>query len=204
MHGWVARSALVLGLASSSAAQPTNYEFVVGTAREASLELLQGLDSLGVDQPLVLRPVGSHSGKFLVENALAATLTDRHRAVSTRPDSLGLALEFEVVDLGLAYTRVRRRSWLGEKRVVREARARIFARLVDLEAARLLWADHAEAKRRDEVPFGELKRLEEQNPADYVKAVLPERRWNKIVEPAVVTGIVVGLIVLFFSNQDTQ
>lgn len=203
-HGWLAWGGLVLGLVPTAGAQLTNYELVVGTARETSRRLLHSLDSLGVSQPLSLRPVGNHAGKFLVENALAATLADQHLTVSTREDSAGMALEFEVVDLGLAYTRVRRRSWLGEKRVVREGRARVFARLLDLGAARVVWADHAEAKVRDEVRFDDLKRLEEQTPPDYVKATLPERRWNKIVEPAVVTGIVVGLIVLFFSNQDTQ
>jgi hypothetical protein len=154
---------------------------------------------------VTLRSVGSHAGGFLVENALSSALTEAGRAVRARPDSLrGPVLEFEVVDLGVAYTRVHRRAWLGDKRIEREARARLFARLVDQDQDRIVWADQAEAKVHDEVRQAELGTLEEKSPPDYLKATLPAERWNKIVEPAVVTGIVVGLIVLFFSNQNTK
>jgi hypothetical protein len=108
------------------------------------------------------------------------------------------------VDLGLTYPHSRRRAWLGERRVTREARARLFARVVDPAAASVVWADAAEAKQVDEVPVEKLADLEEKSPAEYMKATLPARRWNKVVEPVVVTGIVVGLIVLFFSNQETN
>jgi hypothetical protein len=185
-------------------AVPTNYELVCEAAHEASAKLAVELQSVSVQSPLVLHSVGKHAGDFLVENALSTALTEAGRTVRTRADSTGPLLEFEVVDLGLAYPRVHRRAWLGDQRVERQARARLFARLVDQAHGTILWSGQAEAKVHDEVRHADLETLEENSDADYLKATLPPRRWNKIVEPVVVTGIVVGLIVLFFSNQSTS
>jgi hypothetical protein len=191
--------------ASAAGAQtvPTNFELVREAAREAAAELAADLQPLQLEGALSLRLVGTHPGGFLVENALSSALADAGRTVRAKADSTGPVLEFEVVDLGLSYTDVHRRAWLGEKRVDREARARLFARLVDQAQGSILWADQAEAKKHDEVRHADLPALEEKSGAEYLKAAMPERRWNKLVEPAVVTGIVVGLIVLFFSNQET-
>jgi len=199
----------VLVMASLAWAQaespPTNYELVRTAAHLASAKLITGIRSVHAgSEPLALRAVGTHAGNFLVENALSSALTEAGIAVRTEAESLDRVLEFEVVDLGLTYPHSRRRAWLGERRVTREARARLFARVVDPAAASVVWADAAEAKQVDEVPVEKLADLEEKSPAEYMKATLPARRWNKVVEPVVVTGIVVGLIVLFFSNQETN
>jgi hypothetical protein len=196
---------VVLASLARAQATPTNYDLVRAAAHLAGVELVTGLKTVHTSsEPLALRAVGTHAGNFLVENALSAALTEAGIAVRTEAESIDRILEFEVVDLGLTYPHSRRRAWLGERRVTREARARLFARLVDPAAASVVWADAAEAKQTDEVPVSKLVDLEEKSPADYMKATLPARRWNKVVEPVVVTGIVVGLIVLFFSNQETN
>ena len=191
------------------AAEPrpsTNFELVQEAARGASAKLVARLDSAAVGSPVALHAVGTHEGGFLVESTLSSVLTAAGHAVRTRADSTagGPVLEFEVMDLGVAYTRVWRNAWLGDKKVERQARARVFARLVDDTAARILWAEQAEAKVVDEVAYGVLPTLEEKGGATYLQATLPTRSWNKIVEPLVVTGIVAGLILLFFSNQDVS
>jgi hypothetical protein len=183
----------------------TNYELVQAAVHRASVELVTGLGPVHArGAPLAVKAVGTHAGNFLVENSLSSALTEAGIAVRTEAAAGDRILEFEVVDLGLAYPQTRRRAWLGERRVEREARVRLFARLVDPAAASVVWARSAEAKEEDEVAVSQLADLEDKTPADYLKATLPPRRWNKIVEPAVVTGIVVGLIVLFFSNQETN
>lgn len=191
------------------AAEPrpsTNFELVQEAARGASAKLVARLDSAAVGSPVALHAVGTHEGGFLVESTLSSVLTEAGHEVRTRADSAagGPVLEFEVMDLGVAYTRVWRNAWLGDKKVERQARARVFARLVDDSAARILWAEQAEAKVVDEVPYGVLPTLEEKGGATYLQATVPTRSWNKIVEPLVVTGIVAGLILLFFSNQDVS
>lgn len=205
----IALTALVGAASNGSRAEaqppPTNYELVRAAAHRASVELVAALQATRPGgAALALKAVGTHAGNFLVENALSSALTEAGIAVRTEAGPEDHRLEFEVVDLGLVYPRTRRRAWLGERRVEREARARLFARLVDPAAASVVWAQAAEAKEKDEVPVSMLGDLEEKSPADYMKATMPARRWNKVVEPAVVTGIVVGLIVLFFSNQETN
>jgi hypothetical protein len=183
---------------------PTNFDVVRDAARLAAEELVESLHDANLHAPVVLRSVGDHDGGFLVESTLSTVLTQAGYVVRTRPDSTGPLLEFEVVDLGVAYTRVWRHAWLGDKKVERQARARVFARLVDQDNANIVWAQQGEGKVVDEVPHDQLEELEEQGGAAYLQATLPPRRWNRVVEPVVVTGIVVGLIVLFFSNQDTS
>jgi hypothetical protein len=181
---------------------PSNFELVRAAARSASAELVRKLPR--ADKPLALRALGGHEGALLVESALSAELAAAGSTVRTRPESLDVVLEFEVVDLGLAYTRTWRHAWLGERRVERQARCRLFARLVDEAAASLLWADQAEAKVVDEIAQDKLGDVEEKGSAPYLQSTLPPQRWNKYVEPVVVTGIIVGLIVLFFANQNTS
>src|SRR5262249_6421221 len=113
-------------------------------------------------------------------------------------------VEFEVADLGLEYSAAHRVWWVGRQWVDREARARLFARVLDPAGARILWADQAEVHRRDRLPAADLNRVQDVKAVAYDQPVLPSGRWNKLVEPVVVTGIVVGLIVLFFSNQQTK
>jgi len=190
--------------ASAQESQRTNFELVRDAARAACTQLVGKLPTDARGGEVAIRSVGTHDGSFLVENALAGALAESGMTVLTRPDSLGLELEFEVVDLRIAYPRAWRHAWFGERRLEREASARIFARLVDQDAASILWSEQAESKLSDEVAEDNLSVLEEKGSADYLKATLPEQGWNRYVEPVVVTGIVVGLIALFFSNQNAS
>lgn len=209
LRGAAVLSAVVLGVlmptTPAMAGPPlTNYEFLRATARAACDQLIAGMPRPESEARLAVRPVGKSAGSFLVENTLASALSSAGWRVETRADSTaGRVLEFEVVDLGLQYVHSYRNAWFGEKRVVREARARLFGRLVDNKARSIVWADQTEKRDRDELPAAALPVLEDTNPPDYLKVSLPPQRWNKIVEPVVVTGIVVGLIFLFFSNQST-
>ena len=209
IRGAAALSAVVLGvllesLPASAGPPLTNYECLRATARAASEQLIAGMPRSGAETSLALRPVGNAAGNFLVENTLASALATVGWRVNTRADSSAAhVLEFELVDLGVEYVHTYRNAWFGEKRVVRETRARLFGRLLDNDGHSILWADQTERRDRDEVPAAALPVLEDMNPPDYLKASLPPQRWNKVVEPVVVTGIIVGLIFLFFSNQST-
>jgi hypothetical protein len=207
---WGAAAAGVLAMALAWAAPvwagspPTNYALVDSAAGAACASIAAELSGRGDTPTLGLRAVGNASGNFLVENALLRALSAAGLTVSTRPDTTAPVLEFQVVDLGLTYLGTHRHRLVGRQHVQREARARVFVRLVDPGHGNVLWAKRAEAKEVDEVRATQLVELEEKSPADFLKATLPARRWNKVVEPVVVTGILVGLVVLFFSNQDTK
>jgi hypothetical protein len=193
-----------LGSAAVAEPKPTNYEMASAAAHAACTELVQRVRPQIHGDVVAVRGVGANGGNFLVENALTRALTEAGLQVRTRPDSVLPILEVEIVDLAVVYVGSHRSKWVGPRWVEREARSRLFARLLDPSGARVLWADRAEASRRDEVNAGDLSRLEEEKPVAYTKPAAPAARWNKLVEPVVVTGIVVGLIVLFFSNQETN
>ena len=205
--GAVLSAAAAILVSGNARAQdpPTNYELVRSVAHAASSTLVTGLAPLVGDSVVAIRGVGNASGTFLVENSFSKALTDAGFQVRTAADTtIGRVIEFEVADLGLAYTRVHRNAFFGRKRVEREARARLFARLVDQTRGRILWADQAESRHTDEIEASRLPELEDKNPADYLTATVPPERWNKLVEPVVVTGIIAGLIILFFSNQSSN
>ncbi len=182
----------------------TNFELVREAVSAACTQLVADIDPSKLSRDLSISPTGTHEGNFLVESVLSDVLTNAGHPVSLTASATGLTLEFEIVDLGVSYLRVRRHAWLGSKRVEREARARIFARLVDEQLGSIIWSGQLESQLIDEVPHSALAVLTDRNDTEYLKAELPPRSWNKFVEPAVVTGIVVGLIVLFFSNQDAS
>jgi len=207
LGAWALAGGLVCAGAVAAGAQtayPTNFELVRAAATKACEELSRSLENAPLGAATSVRAIGDHAGNFLVESALSDVLTQAGRPVRVDADSVGLLLEFEVVDLGVAYTHVRRRAWLGPRRVEREARARVFARLVDQGRSSIVWSDQVEDKVVDEVPHSQLRAVEERSDADYLKATLPPQSWNKFVEPVVVSGIVIGLIALFFSNQNAS
>ena len=183
---------------------PTNFELVRDAVSSAAGELLTQIDPSRLPSEVRIRSTSTHEGNFLVESVLSDVLSNSGRTVTLEKAGQGPLLEFEIVDLGVRYNSVRRHAWLGSKRVEREARARIFVRLVDGEQGSVLWSKQVESRLIDEVPESELAVLSDRNNTEYLKATLPERSWNKFVEPAVVTGIVIGLIVLFFANQDAS
>lgn len=208
LAGLVLASGLSLWSATAAEAEParSNYEMVRAAAHEACTQQMASLRAAAPGERIAIRGVGTSGGNFLVENALQSALTEAGVQVRTKPDSLDPIVEFEVVDLSMIYPRSHRAHWwFGGGRVVeREARARLFLRVVDPAGARILWADRAEAWQRDRVPASQLRSLEEEKPVAYEKPLAPASHWNKVLEPVVVTGIVAGLIVLFFSNQQTN
>jgi hypothetical protein len=110
-----------------------------------------------------------------------------------------LTLQFQNVVFDLQYLDSHRSFMIGGKRVDRRASVRIRTTLTD-ETGRVLWVGEAERSHEDEVDYGDAARLE-QGTYQFNRPVVPESGWGKIVEPVFVTGIIVGLIYLFFSNQ---
>jgi hypothetical protein len=96
------------------------------------------------------------------------------------------------------------RSWVvGGKRVERDAAVRIMATLTDPADGRVVWVGEAARDSNDEIDYGKAIQIEQGNYA-FNKPVVPSAGWGKYVEPVFVTGIIVGLIYLFFSNQSNN
>ena len=110
-----------------------------------------------------------------------------------------LTLQFQNVVFDLQYLDSHRSFMIGGKRVDRRASVRIRTTLTD-QTGRVLWVGEAERGHEDEIDYGNVAQLEE-GTYQFNRPVVPESGWGKIVEPVFVTGIIVGLIYLFFSNQ---
>lgn len=121
-------------------------------------------------------------------------------ATPTSDDPGKLVLTFQNIAFGIAYPDVYRSHLVGGKHVKRRADVRVHATLTDGETGRVLWVGEAARDRQDEFEFGDSARVE-QGLYQFSRPVLPGSSWGKIAEPVFVTGIIVGLIYLFFSNQ---
>ncbi len=107
-------------------------------------------------------------------------------------------LSYRVSEIEMRYPRVKRKFWLGPKRVDRYARVRI-----DLRWKRendVLWAESVEHYASDRVPFGALRYLENEAYA-FAKPELAGGSVGRFVEPLVVAGVIGGLVLLFYANQ---
>lgn len=111
-----------------------------------------------------------------------------------------LVLTFQNVAFAIAYTDVYRSHLVGGKRVKRRADIRVHVTLTDAASGEVLWVGEASRESADEFDFDDAARVE-QGVYQFARPVLPGGGWGKYAEPVFVTGIIVGLIYLFFSNQ---
>jgi hypothetical protein len=109
-------------------------------------------------------------------------------------------LEFRVGELDVDYTRRWRKSLFGSSMVERSARAAIFFKLLDGADGKLLWTGSGRSQRRDVVPQKMLAELED-TPGRAGAERPRSGGIGRMIEPIVVSGIVVGLVVLFYSSR---
>lgn len=109
-------------------------------------------------------------------------------------------LEFRVGELDVSYTRRWRKSLFGSAMIERSARAVIFFRLLDAEDGRVLWTHSDRLEKRDVVPQKLLAGLEDAPGQSGSKSAV-SGGIGRVIEPIVVSGIVVGLVLLFYSSR---
>jgi hypothetical protein len=109
-------------------------------------------------------------------------------------------LDFRIGELEVDYTRRWRKSLFGSAMVERSARAAIFFRLLDGTDGRVLWTDSGRREKKDIVPQKILARLED-IPGLGPSAESGGGGITRVLEPLIVSGIVVGLVLLFYSSR---
>jgi hypothetical protein len=119
------------------------------------------------------------------------------------PAAHAYVLEYQNVVFNVRYVDSHRSWVVGGKRVERAAAVRINATLTDPADGRVVWVGEAARDSSDEIDYGKSMQIEQGNYA-FNKPVVPSAGWGKYVEPVFVTGIIVGLIYLFFSNQSNN
>ncbi|HXV13391.1 MAG TPA: hypothetical protein VEC56_04225, partial [Candidatus Krumholzibacteria bacterium] len=116
------------------------------------------------------------------------------------PSSDTVVLTFQNTAFAIAYADVYRSHLIGGKRVKRRADVRVHATVTEAGSGRVLWVGEAFRGSADEFDYEDSARVE-QGTYQFARPVLPGSGWGKYAEPVFVTGIIVGLIYLFFSNQ---
>jgi len=184
----------------------------------SNIDLMQSLTAQVVDElhgkfaaslggrAVMLKPAGTTEDYTFVTNVFREELTKLGVKVieSTAPaDSSAdapLTLQYQNVVFNLKYVDSHRSFVVGGKRVERSAAVRIMTTLTSPSDGHVVWVGEAQRDQSDEVDYGNKTALE-QGTYTFNKPVVPSAGWGKFVEPVFVTGIIVGLIYLFFSNQ---
>jgi hypothetical protein len=196
------------------AATTEEYTFVTNVFREELTKL--GVTVIDPSTPLAV-PLGMSSsattpaqtttgqnpaGTFPTQGAPATQMsspTPRDSAVTSR----AFVLQYQNVVFDLKYVDSHRSFVVGGKRVDRRAAVRIMTTLTDTADSRVVWVGEAARDHSDEIDYGDAA-LIEQGTYAFNKPVVPSAGWGHYVEPVFVTGIIVGLIYLFFSNQSNN
>jgi hypothetical protein len=115
----------------------------------------------------------------------------------------GYVIEYQATEFSLAYPKIYRSYLIGGRRVKRSADVTLLARVIDPSSDSVVWLGEARRSHEDQFSYGQLPDVE----AGVFEFSKPPRKstpWGKVAEPVMVSGIIVGLIYLFFSNQTDQ
>jgi hypothetical protein len=121
-------------------------------------------------------------------------------AAEAAEEKASLILEYQTLEFNLVYDKVYRSHLIGGKRVKRLADMKVLAKLVSSSEAEVMWIGEAEAGSSDQFSMSEIGRIEV-GTFQFAKPERPTSGWGKLVEPVFVSGIIIGMIYLFFSNQ---
>jgi hypothetical protein len=189
----------------------TNYEILEKVAGEAIDELVANMPTIPRGSLVYLHRDGGVGGGIdkVFENVLIEKMTDTGLRVAIKDKAeagdevSGFEFSYQIIRFTLKYTGIGRSYIIGAKEVERLAEVGIFARLIDLGEGEIVWVGDTQKIFEDKIAYSLLDRVEDPQ-HDFTRPPRNEIRWSRLVEPVIVTGIVVGLVYLFFSNQDTS
>lgn len=179
------------------------------------------IEALLVDMPdvkhreILLVPYGNEEWYEFLTNGFTRVLSRRGYRTRTRGgiasrDSAGaepgtglVRLEYQALEFSLRYPKVYRSFLIGGRKVKRRASIRLLARLVEPADETVLWLGEVGRSREDQFAHRRLAQVEA-GLFEFNKPPHQSTKWGKVVEPVVVSGIIVGLVYLFFSNQNNN
>ena len=145
----------------------------------------------------VFTGVLTDGGHRVFESAPSLSMTSRSDSTSATT----LRLEYQALHFGLIYPKIYRPFLIGGRKVKRQAGVRLLAKLIDPRDESVVWLGEASRSHEDQFPYGQLAVVEVGTFA-FTKPSRSSTGWGKVIEPVVVSGIIIGLIYLFFSNQN--
>jgi hypothetical protein len=209
---------LFSSLSVSSAPQQTgnridsNFELLNNISIKAIDEILANMPSIEKEKRVVLvKGRGLGEIDFVFENALlkqtdkAGINVSRKTDItdSTQVSQPNYELNYQLLEMSLTYPEISRSWWIGAKEVERYARIHLFVQLVDIESGDVVWIGETEKTFNDVIPYSFLDKVEDDT-YSFTKPERSEFSLSKLIQPVIVTGIVSGLVYLFFSNQSNE
>jgi len=211
---------ILMSPSSVSAGDPvqSNFEIMRALTAQVTDELVLSFPPDTAARELWLAPSGGDERYEFISNILMKSLTTRgyraHGPVVRSPsdssgsaavsaaawERSGLRLEFQAIDFSLRYPKIYRSFLIGGKEVKRSAGVRVLVKLVDPRDGLVVWMGEASRSNDDRFSYGMIEEVET-GLYQFTKPPRESRKWGRIVEPVVVSGIIIGLIYLFFSNQ---
>jgi hypothetical protein len=185
----------------------TNLQLITLVAAAAFEKGLEGAP-LERGSEVVIAPAGDHPLHFVAEHAILRELSKRGvttlvRRTPVPDDSVGAAmslggqlLEYQVASARVTYLRLR--GWLpGRVKIERQALVEARLTLRDPKTSTVRWTGEATHNLVDAFPRSQVTVVEEPT-VPTLKAEVPGRSIDKVVEPVIVVAIVAGLVALFF------
>jgi hypothetical protein len=209
--GWIAQSDIQPLTSSQHPKVPlTNLQL---TALVADTAFARALRTAPLDSGtrVVLAPAQNHPMNPVIERVMLRQLSRRgitsavRRTVVT-DDSLRVAsaegdpvLEYGVTTARVTYLRLV--GFLpGRVKIERQALVEGGLTLRLPEHATVPWSNEASFNIVDRFPKGNLALVEDERFAE-LKGAVPERNFEKVIEPVIVVLVVAGLVALFFQNR---
>lgn len=182
---------------------PTNLDLMTGLGNQVVEDIIGKINPPDVQGIRVrLIPGGTGEEYQLLDHVFTTIL--EQRGIETVHGAQGVgdslyALDYKVPVFRLSYPKVYRSHLIGGKKVKREANLRVTAKLLS-NTGDVVWIGESVAEASDRFSHGDLPRIQEGS-YEFVQPEMPDSGWGKIVEPVLVSAIIVGMVYLFFSNQ---
>jgi hypothetical protein len=223
MSAFLTSLLLCLSVLAASAAEKTavksNLDLMSDLSGQVAHDLISDFQNQLVRVPaLRLVPLGTGDTYVFLANEFTAALTAQKirsfppRSASPADSTAGklgdsnrqsMKLEFQALEFSLAYSKIYRSHLFGGKKIKRRAEVKIFARLLDPTDDSVVWVGEASQSQKDQFSYNARPEVEE-GLFDFTKPNVTPPNWGKIIEPVVVSGIIVGLVYLFYSNQSSD
>ena len=189
----------------------TNYAIIEKISLEAIEELKANMPRLASGKLIFLnKGKGAGSIDIVFKNVLIKNMTEAGLRIADKlvvtddgKQAADFELNYQLIRLRVKYPRIHRCYWVGSKSVDRSAEIGVFSQLIDLSSGDIIWVGETQKQYEDVITYSLLERVEDPE-HDFTRPPRKEIRWAKFIEPVVVTGIVTGLVYLFFSNQTSN
>jgi hypothetical protein len=197
---------LVAGSSLAEQEVLTNLDLLKEAVKEALLVTTDRLLEEGTPHngTVVIRSASDHKANWLVEHSLLDDLVARGLRVRVEedvaPDSASVELSYRILDMGVEYPAQGRYHGVGRLWVERRATVKLSFQLTDGITQEVKWIQESEASRGGRFPYNRLATIESKS-YPFTKAKFEKKSWTRYLEPVIVSGVVGGLIYLFYSHR---